>query len=331
MKINSDPSMVRQECRAAGLNGENQQFPVIIDEIQKIPALLDEIHWMIENMGLSFILCGSSARKLRKSHANMLGGRAIRYELYPLLYKEIPEFDLVRALNHGLLPSHYLDEQPKRLHESYVADYLREEILSEALTRNLQVFAKFLEAASFSNGEVLNYQNVARDCGVSGPTVTGYFQILEDTLIGHTLPSFRKRAKRRQVQAPKFYFFDLGIENYLARRGRIEPGSELFGRAFEHFIFLQLKALLRYDGSHRPLSYWRTTSGFEVDFIVGDAEIAVEVKAAREVNTNHLKGLRAFRDEQKSGRTVLVSLVETPRKTDDGIEILPWRHFLDSL
>lgn len=330
LKLNRNPSIVRQECLAKGITRENQKIPIIIDEIQKIPLLLDEVHWMIENLGLSFILCGSSARKLKRGHANLLGGRALRYELYPLLAREIPEFNLERALNHGLLPSHYLDDSPARLQEAYVADYLREEILSEALARRLQVFARFLEAASFSNGEILNYQNIARDCGVSGNTVAGYFQILEDTLIGYAVPAFLKRAKRRVVQAPKFYFFDLGVVNFLAHRGRIEPGSELFGRAFEHFIFIQIKALLRYSGSLSTLSYWRTSSGFEVDFIIGDAEMAVEVKAVKDIHAGHLKGLRAFKEEHEAGRYVLVSLVDAPRRTEDGIEILPWREFLDS-
>ncbi|MEW6666070.1 MAG: AAA family ATPase [Thermodesulfobacteriota bacterium] len=325
------PALLREECLAAGLDGTSQKEPIIIDEIQKLPLLLDEVHWLIENRKLRFILCGSSARKLKRGHANLLGGRAVRYELHPLVFPEIPDFSLTKALNAGLLPRHYDNPQPQRLIQSYVGDYLKEEILAEALTRNIPAFTRFLEVAALSNGEIVNYTNIARECGVSSPTVKEYFQILEDTLIGRYLPAFQKRMKRRLVASPKFYFFDLCPVIHLSRRERVVPGSELFGRAFEHFLFMEITAHASYSEIFYPITYWRTTSAFEVDFVLGDHEVAIEVKSTELANDAHLKGLRSFKDEYTVRRPLLVSLDPTPRRTEDGIEILPWQVFLRDL
>ena len=325
------PSLLREEALAAGLDGASQSDPIIIDEIQKLPMLLDEVHWLIENRKLRFILCGSSARKLRRGHANLLGGRAVRYELHPLVFPEITDFSLLKTLNAGLIPRHYDSPQPERLIQSYVGDYLKEEIVAEALTRNIPAFSRFLEVAALSNGEIVNYTNIARECGVSSPTVKEYFQILEDTLIGSHLPAFQKRKKRRLVTSPKFYFFDLSPVIHLTRRGKVQPGSELFGRALEHFVFMEISAYASYSDLFYPVSYWRTTSGFEVDFVLGDHEIAIEVKATELANESHLKGLRRFREENAVRRALLVSLDPTPRKTQDQIEILPWQAFLKEL
>jgi len=326
-----NPKTIREECEAIGLDGRSQRDPVIIDEVQKIPLLLDEVHWLMENKGLRFVLCGSSARKVRRGHANLLGGRAVRYELYPLVYPEIPEFSLVRALNSGLIPRHYDSKNPLRVIRSYVGDYLQQEIVAESLTRNIPAFGRFLEVAAISNGEVLNYSNIARECGVTGPTVREYFQILEDTLIGRQLPAFRKRKKRRLVTSPKFYFFDLAPVIYLARRGSVAPGSELFGRAFEHFIWMEIIAHAGYSELFYPVFYWRTSSGFEVDFVLGDHEIAVEVKSTELAHATYLKGLRRFKEEYTVRRCILVSMDARPRKTEDHIEILPWAVFLKQL
>jgi predicted AAA+ superfamily ATPase len=322
---------LREECLAAGLTGETQKDPIIIDEVQKLPALLDEVHWLIENKGLRFILCGSSARKLKRDHGNLLGGRAVRYELFPFVYREIPDFSLENALNHGLIPSIYPSEISERLKQSYVSDYLKEEIAAEALIRNMPAFSRFLEIASMSNGELLNYQNIASECGVSAPTVKEYFQILYDTLIGRTLPAYRKRSKRRIILAPKFYFFDIGIVGFLAKRGKVEPGSELFGRAFEHFIYSEIIAHSSYSELFYPVTYWRTASGFEIDFVLGDSEVAIEVKSSNLIHNRHLKGIQAYKEEHKAKRYIVVSLDPAPRKTQDGIEILPWKNFLDNL
>jgi predicted AAA+ superfamily ATPase len=325
----ADPSILRQECEAKGLNRSNQKDPVIIDEVQKVPELLDEIHWLIENRGLRFILCGSSPRKLKRSHGNLLGGRGVRYELFPLIYSEIPDFSLARALNNGLLPRHYMSKYPQTLLHAYVADYLKEEIAAEALTRNIPAFNRFLEVAAISNGEIINYNNIAMECGVSAPTVKGYFQILEDTLIGRFIPGFRKKAKRRVISAPRFIFFDIGIVAQLTRRGEVKEGSELFGKVFEHFITLEVLAHSSYSGLNYPISYWRTASQFEVDLILGD-EVAVEIKSTDRVTDKHLKGLRAYKEEHKS-KCILVSRDPEPRKTPDDILILPWEEFLGRL
>jgi len=325
------PSIIREQCMAAGLDATSQQDPIIIDEIQKIPILLDEVHWLIENKGLRFILCGSSARKLRHGHANLLGGRAIRYELHPLIYSEIPDFSLIKALNSGLIPRHYDAAKPRRLIQSYVGDYLKEEIVAEALTRNIPAFSRFLEIAALSNGEMLNFTNIARECGISSPTVKEYFQILEDTLIGRQLPAYRKRKKRRLITSPKFYFFDLAPVIHLSRRGTILQGSELFGRAFEHFIWMEIIAHSSYSDLFYPIHFWRTSSGIEVDFILGDHEISIEVKSTIFANDSHLKGLRRFNEEYSTRRSILVSLDLNPRRTEDNIEILPWKIFLEQL
>ena len=326
----SYPSLLRQECEASGLNGENQRFPIIIDEVQKIPELLDEIHWLIENRRLRFILCGSSPRKLKRKAGSLLGGRAVKYQLFPLVFSEIPDFSLLKALNNGLLPRHYLSRSADKLLEAYTGDYLKEEIVAEAATRNIPAFSRFLEVAAISNGEIINFNNIASECGVSAPTVKGYFQILEDTLIGIWIPAFRKQAKRRLISSPKFMFFDVGIVSHLTHRGKIEQGSELFGRAFEHFIILEVLAHSSYSDLNYPLEYWRTASQFEVDLILGKGDVAIEIKSTTLAKDRHLKGLRAFKEEHKS-KYILVSHDPNPRKTNDGILILPWKVFLNQL
>ncbi len=325
------PEIIREECTAQGITGADQRNPVIIDEVQKVSELLDEVHWLIENRGIRFILCGSSARKLKRGHGNLLGGRAVRYELFPLTYREIPGFSLIKALNDGLLPRHYLSKTPKRLLQSYIGDYLKEEIAAEAITRNVPSFNRFLEVAAITNGEMVNFTNIARECSVSAPTVKSYFQILKDTLIGDFLPAYRKRAKRRVIGAPKFYFFDIGLVGTLNRRGKVEIGSELFGRAFEHFIFMEIRAHSSYSELFYPIHYWRTASGYEVDFILGDHEVAVEVKSVRQAHSGHFNGLKALQEDFKAKHRILVTLETKPRTTAQGIEILPWRVFLDRL
>lgn len=309
----------------------NQQpGPVIIDEIQKIPALLDEVHWLIVNKGIRFILSGSSPRKIIRSGANLLGGRALRYELYPLTSAEIPDFDIQRALNNGLLPRHYLAENPERIISAYIGSYLQDEILAEARIRKVALFSRFLEAAAFSNGEMVNFTNIASDCGVSIPTVREYFQILEDTMCGRFLPSFQKRPKRRVILAPKFYFFDIGVANYLLKRGKIVNGSEAFGSAFEHFIYLELLAHSHYSGLNYPIYYWRTASKIEIDFVLGDHEISIEVKSTTNANPRHTKGLDSFSDEYTVKKQILVTNDSFPRQVGNTL-VLPWKEFLGQL
>lgn len=325
-ELTLNPSLLQEKILARA----GDPSPVIIDEIQKIPRLLDVVQYLMTKNNTQFILSGSSARKLKRGAGNLLGGRAIRYELYPLVYKEIPNFDLLRALNHGLLPRHFLHEDPKDLIHAYVGDYLKEEIFAEALTRNLQAFSKFLEAAAFSNGEQVNFTNIASDCGVYASTVRNYFQILEDTLIGSFLPVYQKKPKRRVTKAPKFYFFDIGIVNFLLKRWRIEKGSEVFGKALEHFIYLEIAAHAHYSRLNYPRSFWRTSSQMEVDFILGDHEVAIEVKGTPLAQAKHLKGLKAFQEEYKIRKSILISLDSSPRLAGN-IQILPWNIFLEEL
>jgi predicted AAA+ superfamily ATPase len=309
----------------------NPQSPVIVDEIQKLPMLLDEIHWLIENKKYQFILSGSTPRKIIKQGVNLLGGRALRYELYPLSFAELPDFKLIKALNNGLLPRHYLSDDVDHMVEAYIGNYLEDEIIAETKIRNAETFSKFLTKAAFSNGEIINYTNIATDCGVSSPTIREYFNILDETLIGNFVPAFQKKPKRRTVSAPKFYFFDVGIVNALLKRKPIQQGSVNFGFAFEHFIFHELKTYSQYSGKKYPIHYWRTSSQFEVDFVLGDHEIAVEVKSTENVNSKHTKGMLAFAEEYKLKKKIIVSQDNLPRNLDNGILVLPWQEFLNRL
>ena len=319
-----NPSMLR-ETIAAG-----QYTVMIIDEIQRIPELLNEVHWIITHLPVRVIMSGSSPRKIIRSNTNLLGGRALRYELYPFTSAEIPNFDLLKALNNGLLPRHYLSSSPKKMISAYVGNYLRDEIAGEAKIRNVANFSRFLESAAFSNGEMVNYANIASDCGVSAVTVKEYFQILEDTLIGRFLPSYQKKPKRRVITAPKFYFFDIGVVNYLLKRGKIDFGSELFGNAFEHFIYNELYAHSSYSGKDYPIYYWRTASQIEIDFVLGNHDVAIEVKATSNVQSRHLKGLKSFSEEYAVNQLVLVCNEPLPR-ISEGVRILPWKVFLEEL
>jgi uncharacterized protein len=318
-------SLLREILTDSELSG-----PVIIDEIQRIPSLLNEVHWLIVNRNVQFILCGSSPRKILRSGGNLLGGRAIRSELYPLVSSEIPDFELLKALNNGLLPRHYLASNPGKLLSGFIGSYLRDEIISEARIRNIASFSRFLEAAAFSNGEIVNYTNIAADCGVSSPTIKEYFQILEDTMTGRLLQSYQKKPKRRVITAPKFYYFDVGIAGYLLKRGIVGYGSEAFGKAFEHLIYNEIYSYRHYSDRNFPLTYWRTASQIEVDFILGDHEVAVEVKSASMVNPRHLKGLKSFAEEYKVRQLIIVSTDPYPRKIDN-IMVLPWKIFLEKL
>ena len=325
------PSLLREELLYA--QGEKKAGFAVIDEVQKIPALLDEVHWLIENAGFVFGLCGSSARKVRRGHANLLGGRAVRYELFGFVSEEIgPGFDLVRMINQGYLPRHYLSASYARLVRSYINDYLKEEIGAEALVRSLPVFSSFLSAAALSDTQLVNYSTIARECGVSAPAVKEYFQILIDTMLGRFLDAYRKRPKRRVIGASKFYFSDVGVVNHLAKRGRLTPGSELFGKAFENWVFHELSAHRVYSDLYYDLRYWRLASGIEVDFVVNDMELAIETKSSPRIHSDHLRGLREIiKDHPELKRRIVVSLEERARKTEDGIEIPPYSVFIKQL
>jgi predicted AAA+ superfamily ATPase len=333
-KYSIRPALLREECLARVKNDPAASRFVLIDEIQKIQQLLDEVHLLIEDHHFVFGMCGSSARKLKRGHANLLGGRAVRYELRGLTFQELGgEFDLTRILNRGYLPSHYLSDNYRKLADSYINEYLKEEIAAEGLVRNLPLFSDFLRAAAFSDTEIINYSNIASDCGVSGKTVKEYFQILQDTLIGEFLPAYTRRAKRKVIHSPKFYYFDVALPNLLTRRGELQLGSEMAGKAFENWLFHELKSFITYKEKNDFLSYWKLAdSGREVDFIINDCEVAIEAKGTSKVRPDHLKGLRELKNEHPSvKKRVLVSLEESPRLTEDQILILPYRVFLQSL
>lgn len=329
-RLAANPGLLAEECAALGWSRKNQPLPVIIDEVQKLPALLDEVHALISKHGLRFILTGSSPRKLLRGGGNLLGGRAVRREMFPLTSAEVPDLALDTALNHGLLPRHYLSTRPGTLLDAYVGDYLREEVLAEALTRNLPAFQRFLEAAAFSNGQIVNFTTISREIGVAANTVRGYFEVLVDTLIATWVPAWTKRAKRRVIESPRLFFFDVGIVNDLAHRSGMKPGSAEYGAAFEHFIFMELRAHSSYRGGC-PIAYWRTASGLEVDFILGDGSVAIEVKSSDNITSDHLRGLRAWKEEHPKSRCILVSRAPRARMTEDKIEILPWKVFLTTL
>lgn len=327
-RFRRQPSLLRNE-----LSMIDSKTLIIIDEIQKIPELLDEVHWLMSRRNMRFILSGSSARKLRRCGANLLGGRAIRQQLFPFVSAEIPDFNLSRAINNGMLPRHYLIENPAKRLQAYVGDYLKEEIKEEALTRNIASFSRFLETAAINDGEILNYNNIATDCGVSAPTVKEYFSILEETLIGYTLPAYTKTVKRRMIQASKFYIFDIGVVNYLTHRKNLQPGSVDYGHALEHLIVQEIMAYLSYTESELQVAYWRTASGFEVDIVIlephsNEIKYAIEVKSCQEVQNRHLKGLRTLHEEHPQSRLVCISHDMAPRMTEDGIEIWPVEDFL---
>lgn len=304
---------------------------IIIDEVQKLPVLLDEAQSLMDrDKSLRFIFTGSSARKLKGGHANLLAGRAWFCRLHPLISAEAAGEPLHKRLNIGSLPGILDSPDAKEDLKAYVGGYLQEEIRAEGLVRSIENFSRFLEIASLTNGEQLNYTSVAEDAGVPPRTVREHFQILEDTLVGFQLPSYRKTVKRKPVATAKFYFFDVGVANTLMKRGEILPGSELYGRALEHQIFLELRAFLDYHRSDLPLTYWRSESKMEVDFVIGD-EIAIEVKSGGRVSRADVKGLVALSEEIRPRKRIVVSNEKQERRTDEGITVFPVRQFLRDL
>lgn len=330
-KISKNPALLRELILAK--DKSLLKYPIILDEVQKVPQVLDEVHWLIENRGLRFILCGSSARKLRRGQANLLGGRAWRYEMFPLVSIEVDNFDLLRALNHGLIPIHYLQnsEEAKMSLTAYVQDYLKEEVFAEGLTRNISAFSRFFDALSYTHGELTNYADIARDCGVDSKTVKEYYQILVDTLMAIRIEPFKKRQSRQVItKAAKYYLFDVGVAGWLCKRDLIkEKGSE-FGKAFEHFILMEITAYRSYKRRDFPINFWRTKSGLEVDFVIGDEKIAIEVKGTDNIDTRDLKGLNAFIDTYSPKRSIVVCN-EKEKRIHGKIEIMPWREFLNKL
>ena len=317
------PKILEEENRSPGKI-------IVIDEIQKQPSLLDEVHRLIQKKNHRFLLTGSSARKLKRKPVNLLAGRAWQASLFPLSWAEIPQFNLIQYLNRGGLPVIYKCSEYYEELSAYVSLYLKEEIQNEALTRNVPAFAEFLDLIALSNGQEINYESFSRDLQVSPNTLKNYIEILNDTLLGFVLPGYTKTKKRKAISRAKYYLFDLGVTNVLCRRGGIKKRSELFGKAFEHFIILEIRAFLSYSRKHIDMSYWRSTSQLEVDLVVGN-EVAIEIKATELAQDKHFRGLRALKEEKLIKKYIIVSLDKTKRVTKDGIIVFPWETFLKKL
>lgn len=307
----------------------------IVDEIQKVPALLNEVHWLLENSDHQFILCGSSARKLKRGASNLLGGRAVRLDLFPLVFPEIEKFDLDRSLQHGLLPQHYLMSKPERLIRGYIQEYLQEEIIEESELRKLESFRRFLEISALMNGELLNYANVGRDCGVSPKTVREYYQILTDSLLGFSLEPWTQIRSRKLIETEKYYLFDPAIVRSLKGLSIAVAGTNEYGNLFETLMIGQIRAYLSYEQKYIKMRYWRTTSGFEVDLILspvtGPMSVAIEFKSSDHLRQEDFRGILAFSEEYPKTRKILVCREKVARTRSDGIEIMPWDQFLTNL
>jgi len=321
LALSQNPGRISQEL-------DPRDEIVVVDEIQRLPVLLNEIHRLIEERGIRFLLTGSSARKLRRGGVNLLGGRARTKYMHPLTYRELGnQFDLLKAIDRGLLPSIYLSDDPRADLQAYTGSYLQQEIVAEGTTRNIPAFSRFLKVAALCNGTVVNFTNVSNDAQVPRTTVYEYFEILKDTLLLHELPAWRKSKKRKPLASSKYYFFDVGVVATLQGR-EFRQGTPEFGEAFETYLMHELVSYSDYI-SGEPLSYWRSTSGFEVDFILGD-HTAIEVKAKENLSTQDLKPLRALAEEKKLKRYLCVSL-EPRRRNLENLTILPLREFLEAL
>ena len=303
---------------------------VVIDEIPEVPELLNEVHRLIQQKRLRFILCGSSARKLKRKGYNTLGGRAFPCYFYPFVSAEIPDLDLEKALLHGMLPPVYLAKNSKRVLSGYIDVYLKEEIEEEALSRNLETFIRFMNVAALTSGEMVNYSNIASDCGVSAKTVKEYFSILEDTLVGYMVPAYTKAVKRKVSQSPKFYYFDVGVYNYLMNRTSLPQGTPEYGHAFEHFVVQEIRAYIGYTHNEKKLSYWHTYSNKEIDVVIGDAEFGIEIKSTDEIQPKHLGNFKDYHDEFPESRCIMVSRDKLSRRNGN-IEILYVFDFLKML
>jgi len=321
LSLSQDPGRIAQEINP-------RDKIVVVDEIQRLPVLLNEIHRLIEERGIRFLLTGSSARKLRRGGVNLLGGRARTKYIHPLTYRELGnQFDLLKAIKRGLLPSIYLSDDSHADLQAYAGSYLQQEIVAEGVTRNIPAFSRFLKVAALCNGTLVNFTNISNDAQVPRTTVYEYFEILKDTLLLYELPAWRKSRKRKPLTSSKYYFFDVGVVAMLQGR-EFRPGTPEFGEGFETYLMHELVSYSDYI-SGEPLSYWRSTSGFEVDFILGE-HTAVEVKAKANISALDLKPLRALAEEKKLKRYLCVSLEPRERNLEN-VTVLPFRDFLEAL
>ena len=323
LRLSRNPGLIRES-----LAERPETSIAVIDEIQRMPELLNEVHLLIEEHGIRFLLTGSSARRLRRRGVNLLGGRARSRVLHPFLRAELGNrFDLDKTLEHGLLPSIYFSESPTEDLAGYAGDYLREEIAAEAVVRNIGAFSRFLDVAALAHGDMINFANLANDAQVPASTVREYYQILKDTLIAHEVPAFTDTRKRKAISTSKYYLFDIGLARHLQGRRGLAPGTAEYGMAFESFIFQEIKAWCDHHRLDTP-RYWRSKSQFEVDFVFEG--LAVEVKAKAHVGPRDMRGIKALREEGLCADHVIVSLEPRPRRVD-GISVLPWTDFLDRL
>jgi predicted AAA+ superfamily ATPase len=303
---------------------------VIIDEVQKLPELLDEVQRLIDrNQNLRFILTGSSARKLKRGHANLLGGRAFFCNLHPLVTPELGGSRVIDRINNSGLPSHIDSPLAQQELQAYVGTYLKEEIQAEGLTRSIGNFSRVLETAAFSNTEIINYTKIGNDAQVAPRTIQNYFSVLQDTLIVHLLEPYRKTKSRKAIASSKIYFFDAGVARVLRNEGLISENSPAFGKYLEQIIFLELKARIDYLMSSSRLSFWRSLSQLEVDFLIDD-RIAVEVKSTSRVSKSDTKGLVALGEDLKLERKIIVCRDKTYRR-EDGIEVFHYEDFLKAI
>lgn len=328
MRILADPGILRQEVEMKNL----RDCTIIIDEIQKCPDLLDEIHFLIEDRNIRFLMTGSSARKLKNTGVNLLGGRATERHFHPFNFAEIgkhPDYNLPFIFEHGLLPSMFLSENLDEDLAAYIDTYLTEEIAAEGAARNIPAFARFLTTAALTNSQLLNYTNIANDAQLPVQTVRQWYDVLKSTLLGYQIPPFTKTKKRKAISTAKFYFFDIAIARSLRNIPVPAEGTTEAGEYFEQLVCMELKTWIDYTRPRSKLTFWRSTSNMEVDFCV-DEEIAIEVKLTMNVTEKHMKGLKALREENIFKRYVVVCQEEHPRLVD-GIEILPWKYFFEQL
>lgn len=302
---------------------------IVIDEIQRIPELLNEVHRLIESRQIRFLLTGSSARKLRRGQANLLAGRVWEAKLFPLTWKEAPDFDLDKYLRYGGLPAVYLSDFPEEELDAYVNTYLKEEVMAEGLVRNLPPFTRFLRSMALYSGEVINFTKLANDCQVPASTVREHVGLLEDTLVGFFLPAWTESRKRKAIKSGKFYFFDPGLVHTLAGTRSLDRNSDLYGKSFEHFIGMEIRAYLNYSRTKLPLTYWRSTHGHEVDFLIGETT-AVEVKATERVTPRDFKGLKALAEEGIYQDFFLISQDGVATRQGN-IQAIHWEDFLTRL
>lgn len=312
----------------AQMDPKAPQF-IVIDEIQKIPDLLNEVHRLIESQHWCFLLTGSSARKLKRGHANLLAGRARIAHLYPLVYSEIPDFNLERYLRYGGLPFVYQSTEPDEDLYAYIQTYLYEEIQAESIVRKLPQFSRFLHTAALSNGQLLNFAKLSSDAGGPASTIREYYTILEDTLLGFMLHPFTKTKKRKAIATAKFYLFDTGITHALAQTKTFDRNSDLYGKSFEHWMGMELTSYLSYRRINDVLFFWRSKHQHEVDFIIDD-QIAIETKATKQIASHDLKNLKVLQEEKIFKDYYLVSHDPIEQK-QDGIYCIYWKHFIEKL